>query len=92
MLGMDMMMKSMGINPDEIKAQIEKATLIAQEKVAQMEAQLNRIEQNQLLLYQLMSRKGLIETVEEYNENVAAEKARESIPMIGEINGRGKSN
>lgn len=89
MLGMDMMIKSLGINPDEIKAQIEKVSIIAQEKIVQLENQLTRIEANQLLLYQLMARKGLIETIEEYNANVAAERADK--PLI-EVPRDGKPN
>lgn len=92
MLGMEMMMKSMGINPDEIKSQLEKVSLVAQEKMLQFEAQLNRIEQNQVLLYQLLVRAKLIETVDEYHANLTAEREQALIPSTGEINGKRKSN
>lgn len=92
MLGMEMMMKSMGINPDEIKSQLEKVSLVAQEKMSQFEAQLNRIEQNQVLLYQLLAHAKLIETVDEYHANLATEREQALIPSTGEINGKRKSN
>ena len=86
-LGMEMMMKSLGVDPAEIKSQLEKVSVIAQEKITAIESQLARIEANQLLLYQLLARAGVIETVEQYNASVAG------ISLIeGKTNGTGKSN
>lgn len=67
MLGMEMLVKSLGIDPAKLQDDIAKASEFAQEQVKALRDQMDRIEGNQLLLYQLMLRAGLIESVEAYN-------------------------
>lgn len=76
MLGADMLLKSLGLDPEELRKQFETASVFVTEKISTLEAQLTRIEANQLLMYQLMARAGLIETVEQYNAAMSEENAR----------------
>ena len=73
MLGMEMLIKSMGIDPAKLQEDISKASEFAQEQVKALRDQMDRIEGNQLLLYQLMLRAGIIESVESYNSAKQAE-------------------
>lgn len=76
MLGMDMLIKSMGLDPEKIQKDIAAASAFAQEQVKTVRDQLDRIEGNQLLLYQLLLRAGVIESVTAYNESKQAEDMR----------------
>lgn len=61
MLGMELMLKSMGFDPETIKEEFQRTIIMAGEKMEQIQSQLNRIEANQILLYQLMVKAGVIE-------------------------------
>lgn len=87
MLGAEMLLKSMGVDPDEIKSQFEKTAAIAQEKMTQFQDQLNRIEANQFILHDMMVRAGLIESFADYNKAKAEEAAQRTITLEGINNG-----
>lgn len=60
MFGVDMMFKSLGIDPDEFKNTVSNAF----KKMADLEAQLNRIENTQLFLIKKLAENGAIEIPE----------------------------
>ena len=67
MRGMELMLKSMGLDPDKLKTEFEQTISIFNTRISNVENQLNKIEANQVLLYQLLQGAGVIPTVEEHN-------------------------
>ena len=86
MKGMESMVASMlGVNPQELKEQFEGKVLEFQKYAADLQAQLTRIEQNQILLYRLMVHAGVIPTLENMRAQQAQtleapDHARERVP------------
>lgn len=84
MLGMDMLVKSFGIDPEKIQSEINAAGEFAKQQLVEIREQLNRIEgaqlaivQNQRMIYQAMVKAGLIEAFEEPKPEVAGELCHE---------------
>lgn len=80
MKGMEMLMKSMGLDPEALMGEMNRVASGALAQIQSMQEQLNRIEANQVVLYQLMVGAGLIKSVEERD----AEHARLSAPEVRE--------
>lgn len=60
-LGMEMMLKSMlGVDPDELKGQMQQAASTMRETVERFDAKLDLILRNQMMLYRLMQKNGLL--------------------------------
>lgn len=64
MKGMEMLMKTMGLDPDALMGMVNDTAEMARAGLANVNAKLDRIEQNQILLYQLMVKAGTIAPVE----------------------------
>jgi hypothetical protein len=78
MMGMDMMMKALGVDPEALMATVNEAAETAKTGLHEVRMQLSRIEANQLALYQLMVKAGLIQTIEDHNGDVAKLDAPET--------------
>jgi hypothetical protein len=66
MKGMESMLASMlGVDPAELRAQVENGIGDAKNFAIALQAQMARIEQNQILLYQLLVDAGVISTLED---------------------------
>lgn len=63
MLGMKLLADSFGFDPEKIQAEVNAAAEFGKQQLAEIRAQLNRIEANQILLYHLMVKAGVIEEI-----------------------------
>lgn len=71
----DMVLKMLGINPDELKSQFGDKMQQVQDTVARFDAKLDTIIQNQQIMYRLMVTAKMIPTVEDYNKLALLENA-----------------
>ena len=82
--GMEMLLSKMlgGLNPQAIQEQVQNAANHAQATISEFKQQLNRMEVNQQILYQLLLKANLIEPVESLQEK--------TVPQLehnGNVNG-----
>lgn len=77
MFGMHMLVEALGIDPEKIQQEINAAAEFAKTQLIEIRQQLNRIEANQLVIYQAMVSKGIIEPVTESSNEVAGELTHE---------------
>lgn len=72
MKGLESMLSGMlGINADELRAQVESGIKDARDFAVALQQQMTRIEQNQILLYQLLVHAGVISTLEDMRAKTA---------------------